>query len=218
MAAHWAVNTGCSSRGLGWNPQRTSVLGSTTLSLSSRDTRLTDMHVCKTHIWESFFSFYKTGFHYVALAVLELTMRLASNSQKPTCFSLPSTGIKGICHYCLAIYLLKNNYFCYVSTITLNILPSSWNGGRKGTKIKKMWAMWPTVGWVGGHGPLARLQSLWASSCRGGLAQQAELSRGPRRTGPCKPGPAPPLHPTYATHVWCQLPKGNRKSSGQKKN
>jgi hypothetical protein len=48
-------------------------------------------------------------------------MRLASNSQKPTCFSLPSTGIKGICHYCLAIYLLKNNYFCYVSTITLNI-------------------------------------------------------------------------------------------------
>ncbi|KAM7337089.1 hypothetical protein ACRRTK_003208 [Alexandromys fortis] len=56
----------------------------------------------------------------IAMAVLKLTMwtRLALNSQRPTCLSLLSTGIKGVCHHRLAaihIYdcwiFLKNHQF-----------------------------------------------------------------------------------------------------------
>ena len=51
----------------------------------------------------SLFLFFETEFLCVALAVLELTLkiRLASN-QKSACLCLPSAGIKGMCHYHLS--------------------------------------------------------------------------------------------------------------------
>ena len=43
-----------------------------------------------------YFDFFKTESHYIALGVLEFTMRtrLASNSQRSACLCLPSAGIK----------------------------------------------------------------------------------------------------------------------------
>ena len=53
------------------------------------------------HIYE----FFEITSHCITLAVLELALqtRLASNSQRYDCFCLPSAGIKGVGHHCLAI-------------------------------------------------------------------------------------------------------------------
>lgn len=50
------------------------------------------------------FWFFKSGFLYVTLAILELTLyvRLASNSQKSSCLCLPSAGIKVVQRHLLA--------------------------------------------------------------------------------------------------------------------
>jgi hypothetical protein len=53
--------------------------------------------------------FLETWFLYAALAVLKMALqtRLASNSQRSTCLCLPSAGIKGFHHHCLAEKFLK---------------------------------------------------------------------------------------------------------------
>jgi hypothetical protein len=51
---------------------------------------------------------FETGFLCVSLAVLDSICRqtrLASKSQIPTCFCLPSAGIKGVNHHYLACYV-----------------------------------------------------------------------------------------------------------------
>lgn len=54
--------------------------------------------------------FFKTGFHYVALASLEITMktRLASNSET-ICFCFLSGVIKGVYHHASLEFLMKLN-------------------------------------------------------------------------------------------------------------
>lgn len=80
----------------------------------------------------SFFLFhlfvFKTEYLCVVLTALELALytRLVSNSQRSTCLSLPSAGIKGMCHHCLAsicrLYLLAE--ITFINTETTKILPS----------------------------------------------------------------------------------------------
>jgi hypothetical protein len=50
-----------------------------------------------------YFQFFKTGFLYVAIAVLEFIL-WTLNSQRSACLCLLSAGIKGVHHHCLAIY------------------------------------------------------------------------------------------------------------------
>ena len=51
-----------------------------------------------SEVKSAFLLFFETESHYVALAVLELTMltRLACNSQRSACFCLPSAGVKAV--------------------------------------------------------------------------------------------------------------------------
>ena len=57
-----------------------------------------------------------TGFLCIALAVLELFGPGWSQTQKSSCFCLPSAGIKGVCHHCPAVCMFSK--VCFSSNFT----------------------------------------------------------------------------------------------------
>jgi hypothetical protein len=61
------------------------------------------------------FLFFETGFLCVALAILNSLCRPGwPRTQKSSCLCIPSVGIKGVHHHCLASRLFKTSYFQYV--------------------------------------------------------------------------------------------------------
>lgn len=70
--------------------------------ISSDPTHEYSLFVCLLLSWlVDLVWFLKTGFPWVALAVLELTLQTESCPliQKSTCLGLPSVGIQGMCHH-----------------------------------------------------------------------------------------------------------------------
>lgn len=61
---------------------------------------------------------FETRFHYIALAVLEITVKtkLALNSQRSTCPYLLKAGIKGVRYHSICVYMhITHIYKCLLS-------------------------------------------------------------------------------------------------------